>query len=141
MRTLLFQLVLIASVWANTEKIIFHGTKELDSAHDSKKFHHINSWAGRKAWPTLHAPYASHPDSIRPRSASGEGPSPINAEDPHYEYQDEIPSQRWYKLRGIQSDGGYEARISYPATVLITALWHPIYLTSGFDHFIVTNRF
>lgn len=120
MRTLFYQAVLITLVWANTEKIIFHGPKELESAHDPYRYHHVNSWAERKAWPTLFAPYASHPDSIRPRSALDEGPNPINAEDPHYEYQNEIPFQRWYRLQGIQSDGGYEARISYPATVIIT---------------------
>lgn len=116
MRTLLYQAALIALVWANTEKIIFHGSKEIESAHDPHTYHHVNSWAERKAWPALQAPYASHPDSIRPRSALDDGHNPINAEDPHYEYQNEIPFQRWYRLQGIQSGGGYEARISYPAT-------------------------
>jgi hypothetical protein len=117
MRCLLAISAFIALVSANTEKIIFHTTESPLSENNPSTITHIDAWAERNEWPVLRAPFTTLEDTIRPQSSLDEGPNPINPENPHYEYQSEIPFQRWYRIRGLIEGGGYETRISYPATV------------------------
>ncbi|KAI8579163.1 hypothetical protein K450DRAFT_243069 [Umbelopsis ramanniana AG] len=116
MKCLLAISAFLALVSANTEKIIFHTTESPLSTNDPTTVTHIDAWAERNGWPILRAPFTTLADSIRPQSSLDEGPNPINPENPHYEFQSEIPFQRWYRVRGLIEGGGYEARISYPAT-------------------------
>ncbi|GAB5588491.1 hypothetical protein Unana1_03391 [Umbelopsis nana] len=116
MRCILVITAFFALAFANTEKIIIHTTENPLINNDAVTIALLESWAQRNDWPALNAPYTSIADTIRPRSALEDGPNPINPENPHYEFQNEIPFQRWYRLHGLQDGGGYEARISYPAT-------------------------
>jgi hypothetical protein len=117
MKCLLVITAFIALVAANTEKIIFHTTESPLSENYANTITHTDAWAERNAWPILRAPFTTLADTIRPQSSLNEGPNPINPENPHYEFQSEIPFQRWYRVHGLIEGGGYEARISYPATV------------------------
>jgi hypothetical protein len=136
MKYLLAITAFITLAFANTEKNIFR-TAETSSlnANDATIISQLESWAERNAWPVLNPPYTAFADTIRPRSALEDGPNPLNPENPHYEFQYEIPFQRWYRVHGLQPYGGYEARISYPATVGATCP----FLTFGASNYITVN--